>query len=171
MGVGVGVEVGVVVYVRAASPVAVGLSLSLSLSLGLRRVRRELRKLQGSPSRHCTPWRFPRRSWHRTRHIGTHLASITRLPRPLRVGELPLDAAREVVVAVVQALVRAHTRALLCLGNAMAGVLDALDLADAGEARVVVGHALRAGCHDGCECGIFRVAPHARNRMLTGPCF
>ena len=53
----------------------------------------------------------------------------------------------------------------------MAVLLDALDLADVGETRVVVGHALRSSCHDRCECGIFRFAPHTRAaRMLTSPC-
>jgi hypothetical protein len=39
----------------------------------------------------------------------------------------------------------------------MAAVLNALDLARVGETRIVVGHALRSGCHDRCEYGIFRV--------------
>lgn len=68
------------------------------------------------------------------------------------------------MVAGGQPLVRAHTGLvrLRVLGPSMADVLDALDLAGVGETPIVVGHALRAGCHDGCECGIFRVAPHAR---------
>ncbi|KAJ4985615.1 hypothetical protein SVAN01_08890 [Stagonosporopsis vannaccii] len=102
--------------------------------------------------------------------LGTHLAPVAGLPRPLRVGQLALDAAREVVVAgaVVQARVRARAGAgagagaLERRGEALRGVLDALDLAGVGEARVVVAHALRPGGHDGCECGIFRVAPQAR---------
>lgn len=72
----------------------------------------------------------------------------------------------------MQPLVRAHAGLVRLLERRapMPAVLDALDLAGVGEARVVVGQALRAGCHDGCECGMFRVAPRASNRMLTGPC-